>query len=464
MDNKYFNLIVSVFIFFIYLAGADVHSFWNDEFFTLEITRSEFSKIIPNILYGLETHPPMYPFLAKIFCEIFGYSFFTMRIFACISGTLFFYSVLRFSKRHLEHDNFKILIATLALSPLLLYFTHEFRSYSLFGAFLFFWLDEYDQFISQKEKSTSLLWSIWASCAFYTHTYAVLFIAPVVVFGLKKIIKNNQLKYLLFNTLIIIAICSPWVIVIFMTKLHNVNDTPLGYVKEINLFTLAYTFYSFIVGFSLGPSKEFLHQIRDIKIIFSNYFNHLIPVLIVSILLLRNMIQNRKKIFLLPSHALVFFIFPIGLGYIISNFSGLPFNVRYFLPAFPILFLVLAQVLAKDKVATVLFLSLLAFSYSQYYLNTEYHREDYRGVANYVMKKNIKSYLTPYPRNLRAYGANNIQRLTDEINVSDSPVLFIINRPWLVPGYREIMNNINNTKHQKIESFAGFELYLFNSK
>ena len=67
MKEKNFNLIATVAIFFIYALGSNVHSFWNDEFFTMTITQSDFMKIVPNILNGLETHPPLYPFLAKIF-------------------------------------------------------------------------------------------------------------------------------------------------------------------------------------------------------------------------------------------------------------------------------------------------------------------------------------------------------------------------------------------------------------
>ena len=62
------------------------------------------------------------------------------------------------------------------------------------------------------------------------------------------------------------------------------------------------------------------------------------------------------------------------------------------------------------------------------------------------------------------YGANKIGRLKSDVMITEDPTLFIINRPWLVPGYKEIMANIKNHEHKKISKFAGFDLYLFNEK
>jgi uncharacterized membrane protein len=460
LSNKYLYPFIA---FILYALGANVHSFWNDEFITLNISNSNFLSIVPKILNGVETHPPLYPIIAKVFFYFFGSSFMAIRIFTSLIGAILIFVSVDFAKKYLSNKENQYYKVLLLISPLLLYFAHEYRAYALFSTFLILWLKDFDTFLTSKNKKLCFRWAFWASCAFYTHTHAVLFIAPVVLLSLRRIIKDNKLYLLLLNTGIILIVCIPWVALIYKYKIQNINDSPLGYAKEVNLKTLAYTFYSFLFGYSFGPSKIFLHHHRNIKIILENFPMAMTSSLFFIILFSKALFsQVRKKSIFIPSHVVAYLLLPIGTGFLLSCLTKLPFNVRYFLPALPIFYLLLAKVLCKQKFTKYLICALLLTSYFQYYANKDYHREDYRGIANFAKQENLDTYLAPFHRNLHVYDYQNVELLRPESISPGKEQLLIINRPWAVNDYKKIMKLIKAQKYTQNTDYAGFEIYHTN--
>jgi mannosyltransferase len=154
-----------------------VQSFWYDEAVTVQLVRGSFGHMLSSI-GGSESTPPLYYALAWVWTRVFGHWEVGLRSLSALAGTAFV-PVAYAAARELASRRVALVVATLAaVNPLLIWYSQEARSYSLFALFagLSFWL--FARLLREQSDRDLVLWTVASALALATHYFAAFVVAP----------------------------------------------------------------------------------------------------------------------------------------------------------------------------------------------------------------------------------------------------------------------------------------------
>lgn len=324
-------------------------------------------------------HPPTYYLLLKLWAQVFGTSEVSLRIPSLIAAVLSIY-ILYVLGRRLVSGKFGLLAALfLALNPLHIYYSQEVRMYPLSSAVVLLNLYFFTIFIKGNLKA--MLGLALSNLGVISLDYINFFIfLPELIYLL---INHNfrYLKYWLITFIPSFVISLFW-LPIFARQLQNGSTLPNQLpawkmvVGNFSVKTLILTFAKFIVG----------------RI---NFGNQVIYFLIVSVMsciyvaiYLKTFLTKFKKLLLILT---LFLALPIFISWMIS--AVLPiysyFRLLYTVPIFVSILALSILSLSKTKgflMATAISI-LSLFFWIIFVLSPQYHREDWRGLTNFVNAK-----------------------------------------------------------------------------
>lgn len=188
----------------------DKMSFWVDEVATVLHVSFPIGNIYQSTLYF--SNPPLFHYLVKPFYLIFGRDDFWLRVPCAFLGAMTI-PILYFILRRLLSARAGIVGAVfLALSPFHIWFSQEFRMYTLLALegllSLYFWLQ------AKETDSAKMWWSyaIVSIAGLYTHYWFPFFIAAQVLWVISELIigKRYAAKHLLVFPIIMLSYI-PWV-------------------------------------------------------------------------------------------------------------------------------------------------------------------------------------------------------------------------------------------------------------
>jgi len=216
---------------------------WYDEAYTMAMMDYSFSEIWK--ITASDVHPPLYYYMLKLFCNIFGDSQNIMRIFSNL-GIIASLILGLFPIRRLFGKNISLIyILVLVLLPVTQYLGVEIRMYSwamffVSGCSIY----AYESYLNGKLISFSKM-AIYGICAAYTHYYALVAIGIILVLLWISSLKRQEkiIRLILFSLFIILAYI-PWIPVLIM-QVNKVShaywiETPT--LKDLLLF--CYYFFS----------------------------------------------------------------------------------------------------------------------------------------------------------------------------------------------------------------------------
>jgi mannosyltransferase len=228
LNNRYMQLLIIITCigFFLRFYNLGFNSLWLDEastlnFATIDGTGGSFLDIWTYALQ-FDPNPPIFVWMEYIIITIAGISEITLRFLPALFGAITV-PIMYFVGKEFIDENGGIITATaFALSPFLILYSQEARSYST----LLFFIALATLFYLKSIKSENLkYWIIFAligSFAIWIHFYAIIFLGALIIYTL-LMYKMKYIKNLIISTSLIIITTIPVIIITLQTVLKHVS-------------------------------------------------------------------------------------------------------------------------------------------------------------------------------------------------------------------------------------------------
>lgn len=188
---------------------------WFDEAYTLTLIQHNYAEIIK--ILETDMHPPLYFISLKFFCEIFGYSILTTKIFSVIGYIATLLLGCTVLKKHFGSDTSIVYMLTIGAIPMSLYFSVQQRSYQWCIFFVTLCFIEALLFIENHKARHCILLVIAALFAAYNHIYALLAVGVILAFvNIYIFLKSRkQIKIIILADVFMIIGYLPWLFPLF---------------------------------------------------------------------------------------------------------------------------------------------------------------------------------------------------------------------------------------------------------
>lgn len=360
-------------------------SFWLDEAISVKFA-SELGplELIQKFSLG-DFHPPLYYLTLHYWLKIFPVLEISTRFPSVIFGTATIYIVYLISRKLYENKTAQTAAILMATTPLHIYYSQEARMYAMaaFLASVSFYF-----FVSIIKKDNILNWTgfILATVLMLYTDYLPYLILPVyltyILIFRKKISKSTLVAFFP-AALIILTLISPWIFT-FLKQLQSgiaSKETFVLWQAVLGESTLKNIMLLFI-KFSIGRIST------DNNLIYITLTLALFAIsTLVALLAILRITYQRFALF-------IWFILPAMLAFVISFFIPLfsYFRFLFILPAYQIILASGINVINLPKVNKLLlaiFLTINFISFSVYFLNPKFHREDWKNATGDVVSSAV---------------------------------------------------------------------------
>lgn len=367
-------------------------SLWLDESVQALTSLSPFLNLFSE-LKG-DFHPPLYHFFMWGWAHLLGNGEFVMRLPSVLFGTATIYIVYLIAKQLINEKskliNFLPFVAALflATAPFHIYYSQEARMYSLTAFSTSLSVYWFLRLVSSRSNEKKIMWAYILSTVFmlYSDYYGLFVFFFQITVGV-LILRKRTLE-LIRNFIITFIFFLPALFLLAVQLKTGIGANAIlpGWGELVNLSffkALPLTF----VKFSIGRITIFDKKIYALVaiILFGLY----------SLLIVNGFLKKKRGI--TEKHnstlfVLFWFLIPVFLAWIISflipNYQ--PFRLLLVLPAFYLLLAIGVSNIIKPflrNMALILVLLVNLISLGVYYKNPYFHREDWRGMVNYIEKE-----------------------------------------------------------------------------
>lgn len=369
-------------------------SLWGDEALTvLYYTAGNSIGEAWNRIWASGGHPPFY-FLTVFHWFKLGDSEFMLRLPSVLFGMASVPVVYALVNRLYESRTSAVAAWIVALSPIHIWYSQEARMYSL--QILLALLSTLFLMRAWRDRRLSdyALFAVCSVLGLFTHMATALFLAGQAVFLLLTHMRDRRLLALWVGVFVLIGVAfAPWIAAFIADNTADGGSLAVGYERQASMFDSPYAFYTFVAGYSLGPSTAELHEIRALDTVTRHWVEILAAALIFGALTLlglrRAWRSDRGSLALVGSLLVV----PTVIATAGSHLPGFPLNPRYILPAVIPYWIVLAlgiracwgrRMLMSIPAAALL---ITGYSLHNHYLNTLYAKQDMRSATNLVERE-----------------------------------------------------------------------------
>ncbi|WP_022765625.1 glycosyltransferase family 39 protein [Butyrivibrio sp. XPD2006] len=210
-EKKYYLMILAE--CFISLLRIFQRSIWADEIFSVQLVKNPYKEIIIGTMKDF--HPPLYYFINRFMCSIFGFSIPIYKLTSLLPMVLLAFIGFKWLSKHFD-DLSGFIFASLVLLMPTAHYNTEIRMYSwaLFFVTLFAFTIIDGAELGNNKKI--LVASIFAILGAFTHYFVLLIVGSIYFFYLiKYIAKKKNIKYLIGSIIICLVVYSPWLLIVF---------------------------------------------------------------------------------------------------------------------------------------------------------------------------------------------------------------------------------------------------------
>jgi hypothetical protein len=359
----------------------------------------------------------------------------------------------------------------LALNPLHIWYSQEARAYALvlfcgLSAVLFF---EYAR--ANREFAAWPFYVVAALAAMLLHKTGFVFPAACALWHSLEVWRGKEKWQALLAHAPMLVLAAG----LMMLKSYPPGE---GYGRGRSLLEIAYTFATFIGGYSFGPSLTEIQNLGPLAAV----MRHIPQVVILGAVLGVIMVACARHLrALFAGREAILLVLGIGVVSLYSMVSGFPFNVRYALPAllgFVALLAYLPEVALNSvwsrlALAGVLMVSLWANV--QWFYSPVYAKADARSVAAWLERNRdritswtvlpgysalpLRWYVQRDAELLSRFAAPEDDRTTSFPPVPDVLIIgrrhHVLEPDRLIAAYATAAGNVTF-----IQSFPGFEVYV----
>lgn len=250
--SHYFQTLIVLTIVGLFLRFYNLgyNALWLDEATTHSFSVNSFLEIW-QVTAGGEFNPPLFYWMEHAMLML-GNNEVILRFIPALLGTLsipLFYLV---GKEFLDKNTGIIAAAACAVSPFLIYYSQEARAYAVM---LFFVALATLFFLKAMKSGNRIQWAlfgVFSALAFWTHFYAFVMIAALVLFALIEWVPHirselHNLKMLALGVIVFIILSAPLIIVTVQLFITRTASAPTYGIQGLGIITET---FSQISGFN----------------------------------------------------------------------------------------------------------------------------------------------------------------------------------------------------------------------
>lgn len=322
--------------------GLDWQSLWLDEASSLRNAHAFGREGIQGLAH-VDQIAPLHSVVLWLSTSLGGDTEFAIRLPSVIAGILSIPLTFIVAKRMFGSRSAALVSAALvALSPFAIWFSQEGRMYALLLLAGLAYIALVWPIVERPLKMSELvLLTLCTTLGLGMHHYMALL---MLSFGLFLLIKDRTITKRAWawglTQIVASLIFSYWMLL----TIHTLEN-PAGNAKPGFLFWVPYAYYSFVAGFSFGPSTQELASAG--RNLVNIVLTHAIPVLLLAVATMTliafgvaKALRSRDKSAAL--WLLIWLVGPVLLSVIATFISNVQFNVRYVIISFPPLMILLA--------------------------------------------------------------------------------------------------------------------------
>jgi mannosyltransferase len=355
LNSKYIQMLIIITCigFFLRFYNLGFNSLWLDEastvnFATINGAGGSFLEIWTYTL-SYDPNPPLFVWLEYIIISIAGISEFTVRFAPALFGALTVPVMYFVGKEFLDENGGLIAAAAFAVSPFLILYSQEARSYSML--LLFIALTTLFYFKSIKSENSYKYWILFAltaSFSIWVHFYTVIFLGGLILYTL-VIYKFKYIKELCVSTVIIAITTIPVIVIMLQTILEHAAYGPtfgdqgfsiiydtLVQISGYNIMSMYIILFLFICGLFALYIKEknktiFLLIMLLSALLISWYLSYKVAMVprylsFLSIIIFLGVAASYKLLYALTHsksviYYLILFLFIISIPFLINYYS-----------------------------------------------------------------------------------------------------------------------------------------------
>lgn len=367
------------------LFRLDGQSFWYDEAIQVSLSSKGIRKSMINVAQGAENCPPLSHGFFGIWLK-FGDSDFWVRLLPALVGVIAIYYMYLLALRLAGRKIALTAAFLLAISPFHLWYSQEARPYSFLVLFSIAGMYYFLTSIETNSRWSRFMYVCSTVGALYMHPFAVFTIATQFLYVLLYVRQPRTAMWArVLDVSIPMLLYVPWIL-----HMLTIADRAAGYEKPVGLASLLYAFYTFSLGFSVGPSLPELHVNTSVRAFFP-YLKVILPFAAVyAFLSIKGIVAGKCSPSRVRMLLLMWLIIPIIGGYVLTLCTQVTFNVRYIstsvVPYLTIVALGIASLgrVRWHAVALAAVTICCGYSLRNYYFDPTYYKEDIRGAAAYI--------------------------------------------------------------------------------
>jgi mannosyltransferase len=240
LNSRYIQLLILITCigFFLRFYNLGFNSLWLDEastlnFATIDGAGGSFAEIWKYTLSS-DPNPPLFVWIEYIVITIAGTSEIALRFASALLGALTVPIMYFVGKEFIDENGGLIASAAFALSPFLIMYSQEARSYSMLLFFITLTTLFYLKAIKSEGLKYWILFGLIAACSIWVHFYAVIFLGAVLLYTL-VIYRMKYIKEFLISIAIIVATTIPVIVITLQTILKHASLGPSYGVVGFNV-------------------------------------------------------------------------------------------------------------------------------------------------------------------------------------------------------------------------------------
>jgi len=214
VHSRYVQILVSLTFmgFLLRFYNLGYNSLWLDEASTYTFAVNSFQGIWQATTSG-EFNPPLFYWFEHIML-MFGNNEVILRFIPAVAGVLTIPLIYFVGKEFLDRTTGLIAAAVFAFSPFLVYYSQEARAYSLMLFFVAFAMIFYLRALKNNSLQNWALFGLLSALAFWSHFYAFVIIAAMVLYALGIQLQNvreniRNLKMIILSVILFCIVSLP---------------------------------------------------------------------------------------------------------------------------------------------------------------------------------------------------------------------------------------------------------------
>lgn len=264
-QSKYFILfIITALALFVRLLNLDKESgLWFDEMLTYSFSSKSFPWGILKTLHRYDFHMPLYYLSINIWMKLFGSADLTLRLYSVLWGVLTIPALFFLGKTYKSEKLGYFLAVVGSLSPILIYYSQEFRFYSMDIFFATISLTYFLKLLDNPTKKNFVLFGFANLIILYIETTGILFVGLEFLLLFINFYKTDFLKSFFKYSLGFFILMMPYLLLLssYTSAANNSLMNPLCFsVTTYRTFIYLFNDLFSPVITCLYGSKDYIYQ------------------------------------------------------------------------------------------------------------------------------------------------------------------------------------------------------------